>query len=694
MSVSIILKMATPQTLFLHDWETLQQMMRGEAQELSDSHRLALLLRVWNSHDEHLTHWKDLPTAYCFVGSQFLARKLEPLAREVAEAGLAETADKPDENSAVRIRLRITLGQALAKTENTAAAQALLLQLYNENQLDEETVGSLASTYKEQAFAHPVGSATWIELLKPALQYYRAAYEAKQIDDVERAKRFWTGINVATLQYLSGNQPAARELAGQIKVNCTAGLPADRAVYDDSHYWHLATLGEVCLIEGNVQGAEDHYLKASQLAGNQFAKVLSTRRHAAWLLQQGCRTGCFSPDSLAKLDRWLPLPQVVVFAGHMLDSAERVSPRFPPHREQSVRESMLAWLSDRQPLVGFSSAAPGADILFQEVLQSLGGESRIILPYDEEQFAEDSVRPAGVQWLDRYRRVLQDASQVITASPHRLGNQGLAYHYANLVMQGWASQRMAQLYHDKRRPTGLVVWDGKPGDGFGGTASAVRQWRQGGLDVHQIDVSTDSTQLPIVLNPACPEAPDEDQQAAADESQIMSILFADVVNFGRLNDEQIMRFVRYLLRPIAGIVDQYGPVTREDRGDGFKLVFNHVRAAGLCALSICDFIRRDRPEQEWNSLGLPGNLNLRIGLHAGPVSGYLHPLTNLPRYTGSHVIRAARLEPKTPAGEAYASEAFAALMEVYGVTDFRCQYVKQLQLAKQYGTFPAYVLRR
>jgi hypothetical protein len=56
------------------------------------------------------------------------------------------------------------------------------------------------------------------------------------------------------------------------------------------------------------------------------------------------------------------------------------------------------------------------------------------------------------------------------------------------------------------------------------------------------------------------------------------------------------------------------------------------------------------------------------------------------------VSRAARLEPKTPAGEVYASEAFAALAAVENVTDFTCDYVKQFERAKHYGTFPTFVL--
>ena len=135
-----------------------------------------------------------------------------------------------------------------------------------------------------------------------------------------------------------------------------------------------------------------------------------------------------------------------------------------------------------------------------------------------------------------------------------------------------------------------------------------------------------------------------------------------------------------------------GTQWRRSLGRGHR--HHYIRAAGQCALDICDVVRAASGSAKWSALGLPQNLSLRIGLHAGPVSGYVHPLTRQQRYTGSHVVRAARLEPKTPPGEVYASEAFAALAQVHGVTEFRCQYVKQLQFAKTYGTFPTYVLRR
>lgn len=85
---------------------------------------------------------------------------------------------------------------------------------------------------------------------------------------------------------------------------------------------------------------------------------------------------------------------------------------------------------------------------------------------------------------------------------------------------------------------------------------------------------------------------------------------------------------------------------------------------------------------------------LSPALHTGPVLECDDPITERFNCTGTHVSRAARLEPKTPPGQVYASQAFAAMCVEDEVTDFRCEYVEQLDWAKSYGSFPTFVLRR
>jgi class 3 adenylate cyclase len=91
---------------------------------------------------------------------------------------------------------------------------------------------------------------------------------------------------------------------------------------------------------------------------------------------------------------------------------------------------------------------------------------------------------------------------------------------------------------------------------------------------------------------------------------------------------------------------------------------------------------------------MPADLNLRIALHAGPVYEFNDTVTGSRSYSGTHVSRAVRIEPVTPPGQVYASEAFAALAAARGVTDFACDYVGQTPMAKGYGTLPMYHVRR
>ena len=63
-------------------------------------------------------------------------------------------------------------------------------------------------------------------------------------------------------------------------------------------------------------------------------------------------------------------------------------------------------------------------------------------------------------------------------------------------------------------------------------------------------------------------------------------------------------------------------------------------------------------------------------------------------YFGSSVTRTARIEPVTPPGMVYASEAFAATLAATGRDDYVLEYVGELALAKGYGESRIYRLDR
>ena len=110
--------------------------------------------------------------------------------------------------------------------------------------------------------------------------------------------------------------------------------------------------------------------------------------------------------------------------------------------------------------------------------------------------------------------------------------------------------------------------------------------------------------------------------------------------------------------------------------------------------SVPDIDYAEAQALDWRALGLSTPLRLRIALHAGPVYEVLNPIINRKAYMGAHVSQAARIEPITPPGQVYASQAFAAVAAATGVEELAFEYVGRTALAKEYGSLPLYYVRR
>src|SRR5262249_10458330 len=154
---------------------------------------------------------------------------------------------------------------------------------------------------------------------------------------------------------------------------------------------------------------------------------------------------------------------------------------------------------------------------------------------------------------------------------------------------------------------------------------------------------------------------------------------------------EVPRFVQHFFGAIAKLTAKFSGsiLARNTWGDGLYFVFSDVDQAGQFALALADLAANTR----WERANLPREMGLRIGLHAGPAYEFADPITRKGSYSGTHVSRAARIEPITPRGQVYASEAFAALAAARGKGSFVCDYVGQTPMAKGYGTLPTYHVR-
>lgn len=569
--------------------------------------------------------------------------------------------------------LRLTQLKALALADCGAPVQAidLLSPLADQGTDDEETLSIMARAYKDLALMDPDRSHKWFT---QAFELYRRAFE--------KNKGYYSGVNAATLAAVTGQTEKSKTIAAEVKDICLDLLLGQDQNQD--HYYILATLAEALLALGQTGEAEEYYALAVAKGRNRHRDIASTRRNMRLLC-------AVSGTDCRELEKILSVPAVAVFTGHMVDSPDRDRARFP-HDEQLLekagREIEQALVRQNVGL-GYSSLAAGGDLLFQEALYRIGARGFGVLPFNEHDFVKSSVDIVpGADWADRFERMatlLRDKGRLTHASQWPTDSGAGSYEYANRILFGLAKLRAERLDTEL---TAMALWDGRATDMAGGTAHTVNWWRSLGINVDVIRIET-----PYMSTPPKDAAPFTRTGAKKEfTAEIKSILFADVVHYTRLAESHIPIFVREFMGMVADMAKSgpERPIDQNAWGDALFFVFNTTAGAGTFALNLADQVNTT----DWESYGLPAELSLRIGLHAGPVYGCLHPITNTHTFTGTHVSRAARLEPITPCGHVYASEQFAALAASEGHCDFKCVYVGRQGYAKDFGKFPTYHLSR
>jgi hypothetical protein len=158
--------------------------------------------------------------------------------------------------------------------------------------------------------------------------------------------------------------------------------------------------------------------------------------------------------------------KVVLSSGHMIDTVDRASPRFPPRLEPAVAEAIEAVLDgwDIGPAdLLLLSGARGSDILFAESGHRRGAHVEIILASAPEVFEQTSVALPRSIWPQRFRYLL--AHHPCTVSMPA-GEDGEPNEFAR------ANQALLRRAEELVPPAELcvgLVWDEQPAGGPGGT---------------------------------------------------------------------------------------------------------------------------------------------------------------------------------------------------------------------------------
>ena len=184
-----------------------------------------------------------------------------------------------------------------------------------------------------------------------------------------------------------------------------------------------------------------------------------------------------------------------LFTGHMIDTPDRPTPRFPKSKHDEVLAHIRAAVSKEKDRLGtqvrltaIAGGACGGDIIFQEVCRELNIASTLYLSLPRQQYVAQSVAFAGPHWIDRF-------DKLYLALPHPELNKSSdlpRWLQKKPDYSLWRRNNFWQLHSalvgGGINMTMFALWDHQAGDGPGGTAEMVTEAQNRGAKVILIEL--------------------------------------------------------------------------------------------------------------------------------------------------------------------------------------------------------------
>lgn len=479
--------------------------------------------------------------------------------------------------------------------------------------------------------------------LGEAAAIYRRIYEAKP--------DYYPAINWASLAFLAGDRDQARRVAEIVL--------ADPKVADAADYWALATRAEANLLLARRDRAAADISQAAKLADAGAGARSSTRRQFRLILAEA---GLGDPEIatlLAPLAAPLTLHVIAAPGTGFGDFAKPAAVRAARRRIQDA-------LAELEPGVVFASLAHPAEILFAEEALAAGAELNVVLATADPATAEQALSPAGAVWARRFRACCRKAMRLVTVAEDATADETGLADYAARVAMGLALLRAQHLDGEAAQ---VVLHAGSAE-----TSAAARVWRESGR--RQVTLS-------LKEGGGGPSAQLEERRCCA-------LVFGDLPGFSKMEEKYLPIFWDQVMGAIGDVIGESKDAValKNTWGDAIHLVVPDVRRAA----EICLAVQRRLQSIDGRILGRGDAPSMRIGAHFGPVFEGWDPIAAHRTYYGRALSRAARIEPITPPGTVYVTEAFAAILLLESRGEFTCTYVGEVPLAKGFGTFRMYDL--
>ncbi len=603
------------------------------------------------------------------------------------------------------VRVRMDYAAALTRLGATRAARRELEQCIGDSflprlgaELKADVLIQLGNVLREESHFAAV-RAMRLQLAEEALGFYRRALDLTP-------ERLEAVLLVAAASLIIGEEGSsmwseARSLASQI-LTLVNGIERT----DGERFSTVFSRAIAYAILGKLEESAAAYGRLANIEGVTTSELAEARYRAQFLAEAvGKDRKYFNPA--------FPPLQLIVFVGHQpdLDAAPDHQQRFSTARIDGVRALLAEKLEAMGARAGLASCCAGGDLLFAEALLARQGTLHLVLPWSRADFRANRIVPfdgpgPAPRWTPLFDTALETASTVRELGQMYEPGSDITWQYMTEVTAGIALNTARTSRLDIQP---MALWDGLPGRRVGGTESFVEFWRQ------QVGIEPAIIDLPSLLEGRRGRA-HEISVARCEEftmkQQVKSILFADIVGYSKLNERVIPEFINVFLERVSRLISESrnAPLSVNTWGDAVYAVFDFAHQAGAFALELTQMIQEN--EADWIQKGLfweeaTGGaagavqvhpLNIRVGLHTGPVFIQYDPIVRRLGFTGAHVNRAARIEPVTKPGEVYASEEFAALAELdleierkshagngdTQRTGFSCEYAGTMPLAKKF----------
>ena len=456
---------------------------------------------------------------------------------------------------------------------------------------------------------------------------------------------YFTAINAATMFLLAGDAGTSHRLAHEVLTLASGTIPSD----DVDHYYLRASEAEAALLLGDSARAR-HSLRAADTLARGNVSARSRTRQQLRLICQHLRI----EDEFSDL---LHLPPLLYIDRAAIEipvvfGADRTAPAV----------SGLDALQCEGARVHAALVQP-ADLCAAEYFMARGARLSLVLPTARKPLIERWQRSFGPGWAMRLARCLEQAGEVTASQGFLEDEQDWAGSHVAAMAQGLARLAARRLGSHCRRVE-LAPASNPPG-----------YWLRAEQD------SGSAATLPA----QCPA-----RHRPEVRRRFVGLIFADIAGFRRLHDEEMPRFWSHVMGGVAQIIGRHGDkvLFRHTWGDAINVVTEDAATAAEIAVAIQACIEEVRRSES----GMLREIELRLAVHFAPAFVGHDPIENVANYYGSQLSFTARIEPVTPPGMIFVTEAFAARLALEAPERFAAEYAGEVELAKRFGKYRLFSL--